>query len=376
MTSRQRRVAVLATISLSLAPTARGGEPPESPPGAAPPSATIINLRIVADQAEAALAILDKRAAGQALDEADWQRLRDTEGYQRLKKRQESFGATEFDARERAFLGEAAESLGRREALQETVADWRALDLEAAAARALAYLPAGSTLRGTIYLVIKRATNSFVFEVDTDPAIFLYVDPEIGTAKLANTLAHELHHIGGSRNCAQPEGYNELPPEARDAVDWLSAFGEGLAMLAAAGGPDVDPQAASGATERAAWQRDLAHFDRDVERLGAFFSAIVRGELSDEERRQQGFSFINTDEVPQGAFYTVGWKMAAEIERRKGHEMVVAAVCDPRILLTAYNEVTAGAPGDSATPPWRRELIDRLYGSRPVAPPRGAESTP
>jgi hypothetical protein len=34
--------------------------------------------------------------------------------------------------------------------------------------------------------VIKPKTNSLVFEVDTDPAIFLYIDPEISREKFEN----------------------------------------------------------------------------------------------------------------------------------------------------------------------------------------------
>lgn len=375
MTSRRHRVLVLASLCTSIVAiaalpgSAAPGEPAVEP---APPTA----LRIVLDETEAALAILDKRARDLPIEEADWARLFETEGYQRLKKRQESFGASGEDAKMRAFLAEDAEPLEHRAALAEAVARWRTLDLGQAGALARAYLPAGSTLGATIYPVIKRTSNSFVFEIDTDPAIFMYLHAEIRPEKLTNTLAHELHHIGGSRNCREPEGYDELPPEARNAVDWLSAFGEGLAMLAAAGGPDVDPHAESPEAERAVWQRDLAHFDRDVGRLDAFFSAILRGELSEEERRKQGFTFINTDEVPQGAFYTVGWRMAAEIERRKGRDVVVAAVCDPRILLTAYNDVATAAPGDPASPPWSPELIGRLYGSGHAGPALGVESVP
>jgi len=359
MPSCPRRVPVLLSFFASIAvlPSIAASTEPAAEP--APPAA----LRIVLDEAEAALAILDKRARDATIEEADWTRLFETEGYQRLRKRQESFGATEQDAKMRAFLAEDTQPLEQRTALADAVARWRTLDLEEAGARARAYVPPGATLGATIYPVIKRTSNSFVFEVDTDPAIFMYLNPEIRPEKLTNTMAHELHHIGGSRSCPQPEGYDELPEGVRNAVDWLSGFGEGLAMLAAAGGPEIDPQAESQEAERAVWRRDLAHFDRDVERLGAFFSAIVRGELSDAERRTRGFTFINTDDVPQGAFYTVGWKMAAEIERQKGRDVVIAAVCDPRILLTAYNEVAADAPGSSANPPWSRELIDRLYGA-------------
>jgi Putative zinc dependent peptidase (DUF5700) len=46
------------------------------------------NLRIVTDEAEAVLAILDARAAGREVTEADWRRVFESEGYVRLKKRE------------------------------------------------------------------------------------------------------------------------------------------------------------------------------------------------------------------------------------------------------------------------------------------------
>ena len=320
------------------------------------------SLRIVTDQPRAALDILDKRARGEAITEVDWQRHRATEGYQRLKKRSESFGATEFDSKFETFLGESPEILDDRGVLRQTVEDWSDLNLDEVGKVALAYLPEGAVLRGSIYPVIKQPTNSFVFELDTDPAIFLYVDPEIGAEKFANTLAHELHHIGSSTACGEPPGYEQLDPDARNAVDWLSGFGEGLAMLAAAGGPDEDPQAYSDVEQRDTWARNLARFDEDIARLEAFFIDVAAGKLSEEERRQQGFTFINTDEAPQGAFYTVGWQMAARVEESLGREVILRSVCDPRELLVAYNQVASASEADSPPTLWSDTLLDRLYG--------------
>ena len=324
----------------------------------------LISLRIVTDQPEAALDILDKRARGVAIAEVDWQRHRETEGYRRLKKRSEAFGGTEFDAKFESFLGESPEVFENREALRKTVDDWSNLALERVGRSALAYLPEGARLRGSIYPVIKKSTNSFVFEIDTDPAIFLYVDPEIDAAKFANTLTHELHHIGSNSACDEPAGFERLDPDVRNALDWLSGFGEGLAMLAAAGDPEEDPHAESDPEERATWVRNLARFDEDVARLETFFLEVAAGELSDEERRRQGFTFINTEEAPQGAFYTVGWQMAVIVEKSLGREIVIRSVCDPRELLVAYNQVAAASATESGPTPalWSETLLATLQG--------------
>jgi hypothetical protein len=112
---------------------------------------------------------------------------------------------------------------------------WKALHAEEPARTAFAYLPARAVVHATLYPVLKPQPNSYVFEIETDPAIFLYVDPDEPRSKIANTLAHELHHIGtaGVPGC-EPAGIDSLPAGARTAMVWLTGFAEGLAALAAA----------------------------------------------------------------------------------------------------------------------------------------------
>jgi hypothetical protein len=269
---------------------------------------TTVEVRVVLDEADAVIAILEQRSRGIEPTEEDWRRLQSSEGYVRLKRRQESFGATGFDESFREYLT-SEEPLHRLPELREALVKWRSIDFGATGEQAGAYLPRGTEVRATVYPVIKRTPNSFVFELGSDPAIFMYVDPERTPMHLENTLAHELHHVG-SATCPDPDGLDSLAPGAQRVVSWLSAFGEGMAVLAAAGGPDVHPHA----------------------------------------QRAKLFSFINTEEVPAGGFYTVGWKMAALVERVRGREVVVRAVCDPRVLLTTYNEVAASIPRSDAEP--------------------------
>jgi hypothetical protein len=133
-------------------------------------------------------------------------------------------------------------------------------------------------------------------------------------------------------------------------------------VLAAAGGPDVHPHATSPAPAWTVWERDVANVGMDLPRVEAFFTSILDGTLPDDEQRAALFSFINTDEVPQGAFYTVGWKMAAIVERYVGREPVIAAACDPRVLLRAYNDVAAALPrsDDGSLPLWSEAFLTRI----------------
>ena len=132
-------------------------------------------------------------------------------------------------------------------------------------------------------------------------------------------------------------------------MEWLSAFGEGLAVLAAAGGPDVHPHASSKRDAWLIWERDIANFNQDLLRVEYFFQSILDGKLTKEEQHAKLFELINTDVVLQGPFYTVGWKMASIVEKAKGRQTVIAAVCDPRILLSAYNRIVKDQPQSSGS---------------------------
>lgn len=138
-----------------------------------------------------------------------------------------------------------------------------------AAEMAFAYLPDSATIGATVYPMIKWRPNSYVWELSTDPAIFLYLDPELGAEEFENTVAHELHHVGFRDACSgMTDG---LPEHVRSAVSWMGTFAEGWAMLAAAGGPNVHPHAVSSEDRRAVWDANVAKFPETLERMERFF---------------------------------------------------------------------------------------------------------
>src|SRR5437899_6336594 len=123
-----------------------------------------------------------------------------------------------------------------------------------------------------------------------------------------------MHPIGfASVGALKQARLGTLPPRVSAAVEWMSAFGEGFAMLAAAGGPEVHPHATSPEAERARWDRDMTHFNGDLRELDRFFRDILDGRLAgDDEVRKAGMAFFGV----QGPWYTVGYRMATVIERR------------------------------------------------------------
>lgn len=308
------RIAVLLALLLTM------------PAAAAPPP----GVRLTFDDAEAraALAILEDLARGRQVPEARWRELFATRGFRRLVAREEGMGRTLTEADMRSYLADPA-TVARAGVLRGTLARWSRANLDRAGRRALAYLPAGTTIRATVYPAIKPKQNSFVFEVDRDPAIFLALDPEVSAARFENTVAHELHHVGFAAAC--PDVTGESP--AALARRWSGALGEGLAMLAAAGGPDVHPHASSPAADRERWDRDFARVATDLPAVDDFLSRVADGSLTGDAATERARSYYGE----QGPWYTVGYHLGVTIERRLGRAALVGAICDRAALLAAYN---------------------------------------
>lgn len=317
-----------------------------------------VNVRLVNDEAEAVLAILAKRKANQPIVEADWQRLFRSEGYVRLKQRETSMQRSFDDADFKTFVlsNQLAE---RAPALEETLNKWKHADITRAAQLALAYLPKETRIRARIYPVIKPRDNTFVFDLKNDPAIFFYIDPKMSREKFENTLAHELHHVGYAGSCPAKHVADEiskLPPHVQSALTWIGAFGEGFAMLAAAGGPDIHPHAVSNVEERTRWDKDVANFNEDLKKVEKFLLDVLEKRLTGDDIQKTGFSFFGT----QGGWYTVGWKMSVLIEKTYGRDKLIECICDQRKLLSTYNEAAAKHNRDSLEPlaTWSSSVIN------------------
>jgi hypothetical protein len=299
------------------------------------------------------LAILDARAAQREVTEADWQRLFATEGYVRLQKRERAMNRPFEDADFRTFVM-SPELLAKREVLAKTVADWERADLTRAASLALAYLPPSAAITATIYPVIKPKTNSFVFERN---AIFKYVEDE-PRARFEATIAHELHHIGFGTGCGLDDDSG-----SKEIRKWTSAFGEGLATLAAAGGPSKPAQALAERDVREAWDRGIADYPTQFATVQQFFLDVLERRLTGADVDKHAFEFFGI----VGPWYTVGWKMAVTIERELGRDAVIAAFCDQRTLMATYNRAAAAQAkrGGEVLPLWDERLIRAAASAHP-----------
>jgi Putative zinc dependent peptidase (DUF5700) len=325
-----------------------------------------IQLTLDSSEADQVLAILAFRRDGKPVEEAAWQKLFATEPYQRLKQREKKIGE-QFHEPTIAFSDDdfrkfvlSDDLLKRAGSLQSTLDQWKKTEVRELAERDLRYLPPEATIRATIYPIIKPRTNSFVWEGSTNPAIFLYLDPDVTREKFQNTVAHELHHIGlSSGEVAYEQKLSGLPENPRAVAVWIGSFGEGFAMLAAAGSPDVHPHAVSLPADRARWDRDMENFSTNLQSVNAFFFDVLNGKFASRDAvDEKGSEFFGT----QGPWYTVGYKMAAMVEKRYGRSTLIETMQDPRRLLFLYNQVASeiNGVGKEHLPLWSEEVLKQI----------------
>jgi hypothetical protein len=320
-------------------------------------------IRVVLDASEAdrVLSIVAAHQDGEAVADADWQALFATEPYRRLKQREASMRRDFSDEEFKAFVT-SDRLAARRKVLGSLVADWKRADLVAAARRVLVYLPEAAVIHAKVFPVIKPRDNSFVFDVDADPTIFLALNEKMTADRFVNTVAHEAHHIGLASTDKQYEArVATLPAHARKAAMWMGAFGEGLAMLAAAGGPDVPPTATEGPLEQANWSAGMANLDQQFAELDAFFAQVVDGKLEGEAADRKAAAFYG--EI-RGPWYFVGYHMAVTIERRFGRAALIECMLDHRQLLVRFNDAAAAmnTTGFVRLPVWSASVISAVNG--------------
>jgi hypothetical protein len=336
-------------------------------PKASAVSTDRVQLTLDTSEADQVLAILALRASGQPIKDAEWQKLFATEPYQRLKLREAAI-AKRFHAPEIVLKDEdfkkfivSDDVMNRAQELRTTLASWKQGDLTQAGRRVLQYLPVSATIRAKVFPCIKPNHNSFVWETNTNPAIFLYLDPHVSGAKFENTVSHELHHIGlASTQSDYQQRIKGLSDRSRAVADAMGAFGEGLAMLAAAGGPDIDPQLTSSPEQHERWKHDMANYDDDLRAIDAFFLDVLNSKFADQDAIDKKASSFYGD--AQGPWYTVGYKMAAIVEKRFGREALIQTMLDPRHLLVLYNQAAGeqNRGGNGSLPLWSEDVLKQV----------------
>lgn len=319
----------------------------------------VARLTIDASEARQVLRILDKLERNVPVREADWRALFATEPYRWLEEREAALGAAFDDGQFEAFV-RSDEARKHRSDWARALAQLEKTDPRTLGARVLEWLPEGARIRARVFPEIKPHRNSFVWARDgEEPAIFMALDRQTRN-QFENTMAHECHHIGlHSLEPRQESARAGLSPRATVTLRWMMAFGEGEAMLAAAGTAQRHPHWQDDALVRARWDGDLMHFNADVERLEQFLADILEGRIAGEQDiRKRAAPFWGD---AQGAWYTVGYEMSVLVEQRFGRRAFLDCLIDPRNLLTLYNQVAEESAAKGATlRRWSPQLLTLL----------------
>ena len=304
-----------------------------------PASAT--SVKIVLDESIAALNLLLTQLQGANVQDgknaaaALWKKLFESEGYRRLKVRAGTQGKPDPDPEFIEFLT-SPEVVSEAGLYRAGLLTWQNQDLTEAIQRAQSYLPRDTVLKAKIYPVIKPVSNNFTTDLETDPAIFICMDPQKTGVELTCQLAHELHHIGlvpHIKALKSSPDVLRMPWGVQLALDWMGSLGEGLAALAGVGAADVHPQSYNGRQASQEWEYGIGLFNQEFQQIQRFLLDVLAGRLQGEEALQVGRTFAGH----QGGWAIIGWQMAVVIEKVKGKAALIEAFCDPRRLPITYN---------------------------------------
>jgi hypothetical protein len=166
-----------------------------------------------------------------------------------------------------------------------------------------------------------------------------------------------MHHIGlSSTDKLYDKKIAALPAASQKAAQWMGAFGEGLAVLAAAGGPDVPPNQYSQPDVQENWEHGMSNFNQDLQTVNNFFLEVLDGRLKGETVDQKAYTFFGDI---QGPWYTVGYKMATVVEKRYGRPALIECMLDRRLLLKRYNQAAKeiNAAGQDHLALWSPEVL-------------------
>lgn len=295
-----------------------------------------MSLNFIEDEIKAVLNILYKSKQDKKIEELDWEQMFSSDGFKLLRQREEEMGNQLKQETFRDFLLNEIEPEGY-DKFQNAYQNLKEINFDKIISKTKRYLPNDVVINTDIIPVIKPTSNSFVHNIDNKLVLFLYLKPNISKQELINKLIHELHHIGLD-DVYQKSDYTHLSKPAQRMIEWTNAFGEGFAMLAAAGGPDAHPNRFDEQL-KARWNENISNLNRDFKEIEKFLLNILNKNFSNqEELYNKGFQLM-TKNGGQGPWYTVGHKLAVVIEKMTDKKVLTDCMKDFTQLYLTYNKL-------------------------------------
>lgn len=317
-----------------------------------------MGVSFILDQYEMALHIMESNTKSEK--EALLIELFRTTGYKWLKERELAMEQGFSDADFSEFI--VSDILHQQApAFRLALDKLQKLSLESLINQAKEYLPAHAMIDTFIVPLIKPKSNSFIYPVGEKVVVFLYLHPNVTASKLQNTLIHELHHIGLN---SVYKGLSTMIDDisdhhVRELVQFTQPLGEGYAMLAAAGGPNIHPNDHDQEL-KALWDQRMISFDEDFYALDQYYCNLLSGKYDQKEALERGMELFGI----QGPWYTVGWKIAAVIEQICGKSRLIQCIANPTLLFSTYNQAVYSYNQDLniSLPIWSSELVAAFEG--------------
>ena len=295
-----------------------------------------MSIDLVLDQIKTTINILNKNDKDENITNDDWNSLFTTKGYQMLKQRGKDMDNNFADSGFKEFLLDE-ETSSYLENYKNSLNRFLDIDLDYLILKTKKYLPQSAEINTAIIPVIKPDPNSFVHSINNRLLLFIYLEPNISKDKLENKLIHEFHHIGLD-DIYNKSDYSHLIDSAQKMIEWTNAFGEGFAMLAAAGGIDKHPNNFSEESKKL-WDKNMKNFNTDFKKIENFRLNILYDNFhNDKEIYNKGFE-IMVNNGGQGSWYTVGYKVAKVIEKTANRKVLIDCMDDLTKLYTVYNEL-------------------------------------
>ena len=295
-----------------------------------------MSIDLVLDQIKTALNILNKNDKVKNISNNDWNNLFTAKGYQMLKQREKDMDNNFTDSILKEFLLDE-ETSSNLENYNNSLNRFLDIDLDHLISKTKKYLPQSAEINTAIIPVIKPESNSFVHSINERLLLFIYLEPNISKDKLENKLIHELHHVGLD-DVYNKSDYSHLTAPAQKMIEWTNAFGEGFAMLAAAGIIDEHPNNFSEESKKL-WDENIKNFNTDFKKIENFLLNILYENFhNDKELYNKGFELMVSN-GGQGSWYTVGYKIAKVIEKTANRKVLIDCMDDLTKLYTVYNEL-------------------------------------
>lgn len=317
-----------------------------------------MGINFIYDEIEAVISIIDRGIDGSLYD-TDWIRLFESQGYQLLKKRESKMGTPFTDEAFQTFMITLIKKK-LIEPYQLSLRRFKDIDLNLIQKMVMAYLPEKSVFNTTVIPIIKPKKNSFVHRIEGESYLFIYLEPNDLKARLENKLIHELHHIGLD-SVYDPSKYFDLGVQAKKLIEWTNAFGEGFAMLAAAGGPGYHPVPFDDEAGRV-WDENIRNYQVDFDKIQQFLFNILEDKFQNEKELMEKGMELMMNNGGQGSWYTVGWRISVIIEEILGRTVLIKCMEDLRKFYFNYNQAVKifNEKNHLKLPSWNKKITNNL----------------